>query len=135
MDALDLLRRAAGKLQDYCTDANGDLNDSLADEIEGFLKEQEALNDMRTPFSGANTVHVGVLDALVRRAVAGNLDEPWVACPIGVALKHCNIHSEDALHKITLISLRDRGVEYLVLPPKATGELLRRIDAEQKSLL
>jgi hypothetical protein len=29
----DLLERAADKLDDYCTEANGDLNDSLAAEI------------------------------------------------------------------------------------------------------
>ena len=34
-----LLTRAAGLLQDYCTELNGDINDSLAMEIETFLKE------------------------------------------------------------------------------------------------
>lgn len=37
--ATDLLTRAAEKLQDYCTEMNGDLNDSLAMEIEKFLTE------------------------------------------------------------------------------------------------
>lgn len=35
--AIQLLGRAAGSLQDYCTEINGDLNDSLATEIEKFL--------------------------------------------------------------------------------------------------
>jgi hypothetical protein len=34
---VDLLQRAADSLQDYCTEANGDLNDSLAAEIEKLL--------------------------------------------------------------------------------------------------
>jgi hypothetical protein len=39
MDKLfELLKRASEKLQDYCTDMNGDLNDSLANEINAFIK-------------------------------------------------------------------------------------------------
>jgi hypothetical protein len=33
-----LLRRAAQSLQDYCEEVNGDMNDSLAMEIEAFIK-------------------------------------------------------------------------------------------------
>jgi hypothetical protein len=35
---IELLRRAAGSLQDYCSELNGDMNDSLAMEIEEVLK-------------------------------------------------------------------------------------------------
>jgi hypothetical protein len=39
MDKLfELLKRASEKLQDYCTDMNGDLNDSLANEINTFIE-------------------------------------------------------------------------------------------------
>lgn len=31
---VELLQRAAGSLQDYCSELNGDMNDSLAEEIE-----------------------------------------------------------------------------------------------------
>jgi len=34
---IELLTRAADKLQDYCAELNGDLNDSLADEISQYL--------------------------------------------------------------------------------------------------
>lgn len=37
----NLLIRSANKLQDYCSDVNGDLNDSLAMEIEELLYEFE----------------------------------------------------------------------------------------------
>jgi hypothetical protein len=35
--AIDLLKRASDSLNSYCADANGDLNDSLATEIDCFL--------------------------------------------------------------------------------------------------
>ena len=41
----DLLLRAADKLQDYCTEANGDLNDSLAMDIYAALKWKETPNE------------------------------------------------------------------------------------------
>ena len=34
---VELLSRAAGKLQEYCTEVNGDMNDALASEIEAYL--------------------------------------------------------------------------------------------------
>jgi hypothetical protein len=37
--AIALLKRAAGSLQEYCAELNGDMNDSLAMEIEAFLRE------------------------------------------------------------------------------------------------
>lgn len=36
--AAKLLRRAADKLHDYCAELNGDMNDSLGSEIEGFIR-------------------------------------------------------------------------------------------------
>lgn len=36
--ATKLLERAAGKLQDYCAEINGDMNDNLGAEIEAFLR-------------------------------------------------------------------------------------------------
>jgi hypothetical protein len=38
-DMLALLRRASDSLQDYCAEINGDLNDSLAMEIDELLKK------------------------------------------------------------------------------------------------
>jgi hypothetical protein len=39
-DPVDLLRRAADTLQGYCAEVNGDMNDSLATEIEEYLAQQ-----------------------------------------------------------------------------------------------
>jgi hypothetical protein len=42
---LDLLKRAASKLQDYCAEADGERNDPLAMEIELELKAETPLRD------------------------------------------------------------------------------------------
>jgi len=39
MEALNLLKRAADALQEYCAEVNNDMNDSLAMEIYKYLKE------------------------------------------------------------------------------------------------
>lgn len=40
----DLLLRAADKLNYYCAEINGDLNDSLAEDIEKYVKLKEQLS-------------------------------------------------------------------------------------------
>jgi hypothetical protein len=38
MNVFELLKRASDKLEDYCAEVNGDMNDSLATEIDAFVK-------------------------------------------------------------------------------------------------
>ena len=38
---LSLLRRAADSLHEYCSDVNGDMNDSLGTEIENYLEQHK----------------------------------------------------------------------------------------------
>jgi hypothetical protein len=38
MIVFELLKRASEKLEDYCSEVNGDMNDSLATEIDAFVK-------------------------------------------------------------------------------------------------
>jgi hypothetical protein len=49
---VDLLRRAATSLQEYCADTNGDMNDSLATEIENLLESKTRPNLNAQPNQG-----------------------------------------------------------------------------------
>lgn len=40
-NALDLLKRASDSLNDYCAHANGDMNDSLASEIDNYIEDNK----------------------------------------------------------------------------------------------
>ena len=65
----NLLVRSANKLQDYCSDVNGDLNDSLAMEIEELLYEfeqEQKREDIQPPRHLKLMIEFDI-DTLIRR--------------------------------------------------------------------
>jgi hypothetical protein len=95
----------------------------------------DPFTDFTTPFNTENTVHVMVLDSMVRRAVSNAMEHPWVAAPIEDLIHHCNLNSEDGVYKLSLMSLRDQGVRFLVLPPEGSSDILDRFEPPPSEIL
>ena len=100
--------------------------------------------EIEFPFDKTNTAYVPVLVPLVRRAASQGLSDPWVVAPIEDLLHHANINQQDSQYKLTLLSLRDSGIKFLIVPPSdasldnALGESFsvgERIEADHDSIL